>query len=68
MPRKKRKILQRELAPDFGYNSTLVTKFINCMMWDGKRSIAQRIFYKALERIKEKLPDKEPIEVFNHND
>ncbi len=35
------------------------------MMWDGKRSIAQRIFYKALERIKEKLPDKEPIEVFN---
>lgn len=65
MPRKKRKILQRELAPDCVYNSTLVTKFINCMMWDGKRSIAQRIFYKALEKIKEKLPDKEPIEVFN---
>lgn len=39
------------LAPDAKFNDTLVTRFINCMMWDGKKSTAQRIFYDALDKI-----------------
>jgi small subunit ribosomal protein S7 len=50
--------------PDPVFNSLLATKFVNCMMWDGKKSVALRVFYDALEVIKEKVPDVEPIEVF----
>ncbi len=39
------------LAPDPRYNDKQVTRFINCMMWDGKKSIAQKIFYNALDKI-----------------
>jgi small subunit ribosomal protein S7 len=39
------------LRPDARYNSKLVSKFINCMMWDGKKSIATRIFYAAMNDI-----------------
>ena len=52
------------LAPDPVYGSLLASKFINSMMWNGKKSVAQQIFYRALDVIREKLPDKEPIEVF----
>jgi small subunit ribosomal protein S7 len=45
------------------YNSDLVQKFINSMMWDGKRSTAQRIFYGALEQIGQKAND-EPLKLF----
>lgn len=53
------------LAPDPRFGSVLASKFINCLMWDGKKSTAQRVFYDALDIIKEKLPETEPIEVFN---
>jgi len=53
------------LKPDPRYNSVLASKFINCMMWQGKKSIAQQIFYGALDELKKKVPDKEPIEVFH---
>ncbi len=53
------------LTPDPRYNSLLASKFINCMMWQGKKSVAQQIFYGALEELKKKVPDKEPIEVFH---
>ncbi|MCY2992387.1 MAG: 30S ribosomal protein S7 [Planctomycetota bacterium] len=53
------------LKPDPRYNSLLASKFINCMMWQGKKSVAQQIFYGALEELKKKVPDKEPIEVFH---
>lgn len=46
------------------YGSVLASKFINCLMCDGKKSVAQGVFYKALNIVKEKIPDKEPIEVF----
>ncbi|MHC4656613.1 MAG: 30S ribosomal protein S7, partial [Planctomycetota bacterium] len=46
------------------YNSKLVSKFVNCMMWDGKKSVAQRIFYDAMEIISKKIKDTEPLEVF----
>ena len=53
------------LAPDARYNSLLVSKFINCLMWDGKKSTAQRVVYDALDIVKEKIPETEPLEVFN---
>jgi small subunit ribosomal protein S7 len=53
------------LAPDARYKSLLVSKFINCLMWDGKKSTAQRVVYDALDIVKEKIPDAEPLEVFN---
>ncbi len=52
------------LKPDPMYGSVLASKFINCLMCDGKKSVAQGVFYKALNIVKEKIPDKEPIEVF----
>ena len=39
------------LAPDPKFGDPLVTRFVNCMMWDGKKSIALRIFYDALEKV-----------------
>ena len=53
-----------QLRPDPKHNSKLAAKFVNCMMWDGKKSVAQRVFYRALDRIGEKISDKPPIEVF----
>ncbi len=60
---RRRRTPQREVLPDPIYNSKVVTKFINKVMLDGKKSIAQKIFYKALERIEEKIQEK-GIEVF----
>ncbi|MHC4640454.1 MAG: 30S ribosomal protein S7 [Planctomycetota bacterium] len=54
----------QQLKPDPTYNSKLVSKFINCMMLDGKKSVAQRIFYDAMEIISKKIKDVEPSEVF----
>lgn len=54
----------RGLVPDRRYNSLLVSKFINCLMWDGKKSVAETIFYSALDMIGEKVEGEEPIEVF----
>jgi small subunit ribosomal protein S7 len=53
------------LKPDPRFGSVLASKFINCLMHDGKKSTAQGIFYRALDIIKEKMADQEPIEVFN---
>jgi small subunit ribosomal protein S7 len=62
MPRKGH-IAKREVLPDPIYNSTLVTKFINSMMWDGKKSTAQGIFYGALESLGSRGGD-EPLKLF----
>ena len=53
------------LLPDARYQSLLVSKFINCLMWDGKKSTAERVVYDAMDIVKEKIPDVEPIDVFN---
>lgn len=53
-----------QLKGDPKYNSRLASKFINCMMWSGKKSVAQKIFYDALDRISEKVKDTPPIQVF----
>jgi ribosomal protein S7 len=62
MPRR-REIPKRELAPDPLYSSTLVSKFINTVMSDGKRSTAERILYKSFDIIKERTGD-DPLKVF----
>lgn len=53
-----------QLKPDPKFGSKLVSKFVNCMMWDGKKSTSQRIFYNALDIISGKLDDVPPVEVF----
>ena len=62
MPRKGF-VSRRSVLPDSVYGSDLVQKFINSMMWDGKRSTAQRIFYGAMEQVGQKAND-EPLKVF----
>ena len=52
------------LRPDPRYGSKLASKFINCLMHDGKKSVAQKVFYTALDFIAEKIPDKNPVEGF----
>ena len=54
---------KREVLGDPVYGDTLVTKFINSLMYDGKKSVAERVFYQTLELIKTKT-GKEGIEVF----
>lgn len=53
-----------QLKGDPVYDSLLASKFINCMMWDGKKTVAQRIFYDCLGEIKKRIPDQESIDVF----
>jgi small subunit ribosomal protein S7 len=53
-----------QLKPDPKFSSKLVSKFVNCMMWDGKKSTAQQIFYDAMDIIGGKLKDVPPVEVF----
>ncbi len=55
---------RKTLAPDPLCGSLLASKFINCLMHDGKKSTAQQVFYDALDIIKKKISDVEPIEVF----
>jgi small subunit ribosomal protein S7 len=62
---KKRTASYTMLAPDPVYNSELASKFINCLMWGGKKATAMRLFYGALEQIKKRMPDANPIDVFH---
>ena len=62
MPRKGN-VPKREVLPDPLYNSTLVSKFVNCIMWDGKKSTAENIFYKSLDIIQKKTSD-DPVKIF----
>jgi small subunit ribosomal protein S7 len=62
MPRR-REVPKREILPDPLYNSQLVTKFVNVVMKDGKKSVAERILYAALESIRQKTND-DPMKVF----
>lgn len=55
---------RKSLAPDPRYDSMLASKFINCLMHDGKKSTALKVFYDALDIIQEKIGDAEPIDVF----
>ncbi len=62
MPRKRKATLQ-EVLPDPVYNDVVLTKFMNCLMVKGKKSLAEKIVYGAFDIIKEKTKQ-EPLEVF----
>ena len=63
MPRKftSTESLQR---PDPRYGDPIVSKFVNCLMQDGKKTTAQKIFYDAMHMVSTRIKDKEPLEVF----
>jgi small subunit ribosomal protein S7 len=63
MPRRRR-AQERKILPDPKYKSNIVAKFINGMMLDGKRSIAEHIFYGAMDIIEKKTKE-DPLSVFN---
>src|ERR1700737_2933445 len=62
MPRR-REVPKRDIPEDPLYQSPVVSKFINCVMSDGKRSTAERILYKSFEIMKEKSGD-DPLKIF----
>jgi small subunit ribosomal protein S7 len=62
MPRR-REVPKRETLPDPIYGSTLVTRFINCMMLKGKKTIAEQAFYGGLDLVKDRAKD-DPVKVF----
>jgi small subunit ribosomal protein S7 len=53
-----------QLAPDPRFDSKLVSKFVNNLMWDGKKAVAQRVFYDAMDLVEAKIKDAPPLEVF----
>ena len=63
---RKRQAKKRPLLPDPKFNDQLVTRFVNMLMWDGKKSVAFSIFYDALEIIKERNQEDEktPLEIW----
>jgi len=56
---RKRAAKKRPLLPDPRFNDQLVTRFVNMMMWDGKKSVAFKIFYDAIDIVEEKKTDEE---------
>ena len=55
---------RKQLKPDPRYNSLLASKFINCLMHKGKKTVAQKIFYTAMDDLNQRLPDVDPLDVF----
>jgi small subunit ribosomal protein S7 len=53
-----------QIKPDPKYPDPLTTKFINCLMWQGKKSVAQQVFYEAMEVVAKKIKETAPLEVF----
>ncbi len=60
---RKKQAKKRPLLPDPKFNDQLVTRFVNMMMWDGKKSTAFKIFYDAMDIIEEKKTDEEKTAV-----
>jgi small subunit ribosomal protein S7 len=56
---RKRQAKKRPLLPDPKFNDTLVTRFVNMLMWDGKKSVAFDLFYNAIDIIEERKQDEE---------
>lgn len=56
---------KREILPDPKYNNLMVARFVNSLMWEGKKSIAERIVYEALDILKQKSGEEDIMKVFN---
>ncbi|MBN1437581.1 MAG: 30S ribosomal protein S7 [Sedimentisphaerales bacterium] len=54
----------KQWKPDPKYKSKLVSKFVNNLMWDGKKTVAQQIIYDAMDIMQKKVADTPPLEVF----
>lgn len=63
MSRRHRSV-QREVLPDPIYNDVVVARFVNKLMLDGRKTVAQSILYQALDKLKEKVGGEEPLTVF----
>jgi small subunit ribosomal protein S7 len=55
---------KERLRPDPRFGSRLAGKFINCVMHDGKKTVARRVFYNAMELVHKRIPNEDPIDVF----
>ena len=55
---------KRAILPDPKFHDMLVSRFVNCLLRQGKKSLAERMLYSALDTIKEKVADEEPLRVF----
>src|SRR5256885_15209987 len=64
IPMGKKAASEETLKPAPRYGSVLASKFVNCLMWQGKKATAMRIFYGAMDQIKKRMPDLNPIDVF----
>ena len=53
-----------QLKPDPRYKSVLVSKFVNSLMWDGKKTVAQKVVYDAMDELDKRVKEDEPLEVF----
>lgn len=61
---RRKKNYKREITPDPVYNDVTLTRFVNKLMLDGKKSVAQRAVYDALDELRNKVPGEEPLTVF----
>ncbi len=61
---RRRKIVKREIFPDPKYNSVILSKFINTVMHRGKKSLAEKIVYGALDIVEEKTKEENPLDIF----
>ncbi len=55
---------KREILPDPKFNDMLVSRFVNCLLKKGKKSVAERMLYTALDTIGDKVKEQEPLRVF----
>jgi len=63
MPRKKIGSLKRDIVPDPKFGDKVVSKFVNCIMWDGKKSVSEKMFYATLDILAAKTKE-DPLQVF----
>jgi small subunit ribosomal protein S7 len=61
---RRRRAVRRSVIPDPKYGSELITKFVNCMMFEGKKGVSESTFYKAMDILQSKT-NKEALEAFN---
>ncbi len=61
---RRRTAVKREILPDPKFHDMLVSRFVNCLLRQGKKNLAERMLYSALDTIKEKITDEEPLRVF----
>jgi small subunit ribosomal protein S7 len=61
MPRKKNVSIKRDILPDPVFKDAMIAKFINTLMLDGKKSVAEQILYKSIDQIKKKMPNEDSV-------